>query len=199
MRSRISELIGGESGRVYEEVLAGVDAGIYHSVPHEFIDRAHHIYKNSHPDRKNVHGRVFEYLICETLAQQNIVPFYCQATFERVPNVKFDIVLYDPREPVVLSIKTSLRERYKQADLEGQALQAVYRKAKSYLITLSDEEAPSVNQKIAEGAVMGLQKCVVASSAQYDELLKILKNKSFGMAEKVRPLDGQLFQTSAGD
>jgi len=40
-----------------------------------------------------------------------------------------------------LTIKTSLRERYKQADLEGLALKQVYRKSKTYLITLSGQES----------------------------------------------------------
>ncbi len=36
--------------------------------------------------------------------------------FERVPNADFDVVLYQSNSPVVLTMKTSLRERYKLND-----------------------------------------------------------------------------------
>ena len=77
-----------------------------------------------------------------------------------VPNINFDFLLYS-REygPVVLSAKTSLRERYKQADLEGMMLRQVHRNAKTYLITLNSDEAKSVNSKISNGQVLGIEEC----------------------------------------
>ncbi|MDE7137830.1 MAG: hypothetical protein K2O29_05155 [Ruminococcus sp.] len=44
-----------------------------------------------------------------------------------MPNVDFDIILYTQEQyPIALSLKTSVRERYKQADLEGVALKNMY-------------------------------------------------------------------------
>lgn len=82
---------------------------------------------------------------------EEIQPFYYQAKFHHVPPCKCDIVLYDDRRPVVLSVKVSLLERYKQADLEGIALRQVYRQARQYLITLNRQEVarkpPRIDQR----------------------------------------------------
>lgn len=59
-----------------------------------------------------------------------------------VPNVIYDLMFYtSERGPICISAKTSLRERYKQADLEAIALKYVHRKALSYLVTLQTNEA----------------------------------------------------------
>lgn len=74
-----------------------------------------------------------------------------------VPNVIYDLMFYtSERGPICWSVKTSLRERYKQADLEAIALKYVHRKALSYLITLEENEAKSVKAKIKSGALLGL-------------------------------------------
>ena len=76
-------------------------------------------------------------------------------------------------------MKTSLRERYKQADLEAVALKYVHRKAENYLLTMDREEAESVSRKIATGAVLGLDKAVLASSDEFDSFVNNLKTKTF--------------------
>ena len=118
------------------------------------------------------------------------MPFYYQASFERIPNALFDIVFYDPKAPVVFTIKTSLRERYKQSDLEGIALKQVYRKAKTYLITLSAKEIDSIKRKIKEGSVTGIDECFLANEKDFDNLLKKLKKEDFIKAKKVLPIEG---------
>ena len=138
-----------------------------------------------------MNGRVFEFTICETLKREGIAPFYYQANFTLVPNADFDLVCYHPRRPVVLSAKVSLRERYKQADLEGFALRQVYRNARSYLLTLSDEHI-GVQEKIREGDVAGLVDCIRADSPAYDTLLDELKSESFSLAEEIIPIEGKL-------
>ena len=72
--------------------------------------------------------------------QQEITSFYYQAKFELMQNVDFDILLYHPQKPVALTMKVSLRERYKQADLESLELKRVFREARCYLITLEEEK-----------------------------------------------------------
>ena len=119
-----------------------------------------------------------------------MLPFYYQASFERIPNACFDIVFYDPKAPVVFTIKTSLRERYKQSDLEGMALKQVYRKAKTYLITLSAEEIDSIKRKIKDGSITGIDNCFLANEKDFDSLLKELKKENFIKAKKVLPIDG---------
>lgn len=90
----------------------------------------------------NLNGKMFEVLLATVLVRERILPFYISVEVAFVPNVVYDLMLYDcAAGPICVSAKTSLRERYKQADLEAYALKSVHRRAKYYLVTLSHEEA----------------------------------------------------------
>ncbi len=97
------------------------------------------------------------------------------------------ILLHTQREfgPIIFSAKTSLRERYKQADLEGMMLRQVHRRSKSYLITLNELEANNVNEKIKNGQVLGLDSVIVASNESFDELIAKLKTYNYYKPEKI--------------
>ena len=106
--------------------------------------------------------------------------FKYQANDAFVPNVEFDFVAYSQQHgPIILSAKTSLRERYKQADLEGMMIRQVHRRAKSYLLTLDYKAALLVNDKISKGQVLGLDKVIVATDRAFDDLIKSLQNFDF--------------------
>lgn len=93
------------------------------------------------------------------------------------------------RGPICWSVKTSLRERYKQADLESIALKYVHRKALSYLITLSEKEANSVKTKIKTGDVIGLDNVVVATKPEFDDLVAELKAFDFQELPTVKVIE----------
>jgi len=121
-----------------------------------------------------------------------IVPFYYQAF---IPNVNFDIVCYNDVSPVVLSCKVSLRERWKQADLEGLAIKQVYRKSKVHLITAAENEQDRLQKKIKSENVNGLDSCILAQSPDFDRLLMDLKKQSFIVAEEINPIQrGKLYE-----
>src|SRR5690606_2042332 len=114
--------------------------------------------------------------------REGILPIYMSAKVAFVPNVIYDIMFYTAgRGPICWSVKTSLRERYKQADLESIALKYVHRKALSYLITLEANEARSVKAKIKSGDVIGLDDVIVATSEDFNQL--ILELKEFELSE----------------
>ncbi|HEU0125143.1 MAG TPA: hypothetical protein VFQ56_02460, partial [Flavobacterium sp.] len=115
----------------------------------------------------SLNGKIFEYLLATLFIREGILPIYLSAKVAFVPNVIYDILFYSQANgPVCISAKTSLRERYKQADLEAIALKYVHRKALSYLITLEENEAKSVTSKIKSGDVIGLDKVIVATSSE---------------------------------
>jgi hypothetical protein len=144
---------------------------------------------------RNDNGAIFEYLVAVCLYSKKILPFYLQAKISFVPNATYDIVLYNSEGyPITLSIKTSLRERYKQADLEGLALKNVHRRAKNYLITLSAKEYPSVKKKIQEGDVAGLDSIVLADSKEFDELIDRLSSMSFVKPEAIKVIQGKVVE-----
>lgn len=134
----------------------------------------------------SLNGSVFEGLLATVFYRSGISPIYVQATISFVPNVDFDFIAYSNEfGPISLSAKTSLRERYKQADLEGMILRQVHREARSFLITLDADTARTVNEKISKGQVLGLEEVVVATDKKFDTLISELKKLSFIKPEKI--------------
>ena len=138
-------------------------------------------------EKKNnsLNGNIFEAIVITALIKEEILPIYTQTNLEFVPNVDYDIVLFPKKEdgevdvsaPIVLSLKTSLRERYKQADLEGLALKDVYKRGVSYLVTLDDTSTIElVNEKIKQKDIRGIDGFISAISSEFDELIAGLKS-----------------------
>lgn len=195
MRSRVAEIAG---NTLLVNILAGLPEGLRGA---ELVLSGYESYKKSvdhTAQRARVkNGLVFEALLLEALLAEDISPIYYQATVEHVPNVVFDILLYDSKRPAVLSCKTSLRERWKQADLEGTVLKQVYGGARSVLLTLSDE-GYNVQQKIDNHEVHGLDEVIVISRGQsaFDKLLRNLAEWQIAKAKEVMPVDGTLLELS---
>lgn len=144
-----------------------------------------------HPERNNnINGKVFEYILATLCVRENILPVYMSAKVAFVPNVIYDIMFYSTeRGPICWSVKTSLRERYKQADLEAIALKYVHRKALNYLITLETNEARSVKAKIKTGDVIGLDDVIVATSEDFNQLIIELKKYQFSDPPTVKVIE----------
>ncbi len=128
-------------------------------------------YIENYNEDNSINGKLFEYIVVSLLINRNILPLYVQAKVAFVPNVDFDLLLYTDEKPIALSAKTSLRERYKQADLEAIALKYVHRKAECYLITMSEKENDNINKKIKNGDLIGLDRCYYAGSSDFDALI----------------------------
>lgn len=193
MRSKIEKIATGKSGEVYSKLMESLT---YDCPPHAFIGKAYNLYKDTcntaAQKSRSINGGVFEFLVAETLAQEGITPFYYQARFVFIPDAAFDILLYDETRPVALSMKVSLRERYKQAGAEGKALADVYNQSENILVTLSEKEAPSVAAKIKKSGIKGLDRCVLAHKQEYTDLLNELANRKFSEAAKVLPVKGKI-------
>jgi len=119
-------------------------------------------------------GSMWECIINSLLYREGLLPFYRQAKVAFVPNVNFDIILYTHSFPVNISLKTSLRERYKQADLEAIALKYVHRRAKSFLLTLESEEAKCCKEKVKSGEIIGLDRIIDCNTCEVNDLFNEL-------------------------
>jgi hypothetical protein len=155
--------------------------------PNEYIQKYWNAFLR-HPERNNnLNGKVFEYILATLCVREGILPIYISAKVAFVPNVIYDLMFYSTeRGPICWSVKTSLRERYKQADLEAIALKYVHRKALSYLITLGENEAKSVKAKIKSGDVIGLDDVIVATSEDFNQLIIELKEFEFSEPPTVK-------------
>lgn len=125
---------------------------------------------------RGINGKIFEYIIATLLIREKIFPIFMNAKVAFVPNINYDLLLYTSDQgPICLSAKTSFRERYKQADLEAIALKYVHRKSKSYLLTLTEADAISVNSKQRTGDVIGLDQAIYTLSFDFDNLITDIK------------------------
>ena len=168
-----------KAGKVFDSLFPSF-IDIQYNTPSEYVGIYWDAYQKVPDMNSNLNGKIFEYILATLCVRENILPLYLSAKVAFVPNVIYDLMFYTAeRGPICWSVKTSLRERYKQADLESIALKYVHRKALSYLITLEKNEAKSVKAKIKTGDVIGLDEVIVATEPEFDLLVAELKKYQF--------------------
>jgi hypothetical protein len=171
--------------------------GVDYQKPAEYITKYWNAYKLHREGNSNLNGRIFEYILATLFVRENILPIYMSAKVAFVPNVIYDLMFYTTeRGPICISAKTSLRERYKQADLEAIALKYVHRKSLSYLITLEENEARNVKAKIKNGDVIGLDEVIVATSNEFNELVEKLKTFEYSEPPTVKVIESNQIITT---
>lgn len=186
-----------KTASVFESLFDEVDfEHIQYSSPQDYIAQYWDKYLSTGKHSNTINGNFFEMVIHTLLYREGLIPFYAQAKVAFVPNVKFDTILYTPARPISLSLKTSLRERYKQADLEAIALQHVHRRAESYLLTLDPNEAELCKAKIKDGGIIGLNKIIDCSTSDIDNLIAELHQIKSELAEaqSIKVVTGNLIK-----
>lgn len=135
---------------------------------------------------RGLNGKYFETVLATLFYNRKLVPFYLSAKVAFVPDILYDFIFYDKTTgPVCVSAKTSLRERYKQADLEAMALKSVHRRSESYLLTLDGPAATQVAAKIRAGDMLGLDGVVDAESADMDRFVEAMSGREFAVPGQV--------------
>jgi hypothetical protein len=169
----------GKSAKIFAEICPDIFAERELS-PAQFVNRLWAAYTSYYPSNNSVNGNIFEFIIAAVLLREGIKPFHRQVKLAFVPGIDFDLILLpDTLHLVSLSLKTSFRERYKQADLEAMALKNVHRQAKCYLLTLEPTEAGFIKTKISTGEVQFLDEAIAAKSEEFDSLIRSLANLIF--------------------
>lgn len=164
--------------------------------PSEYVRIYWDLYNKNSETNNNLNGKIFEYILATLCVREGILPLYMSAKVAFVPNVIYDLMFYTAeRGPICWSVKTSLRERYKQADLEAIALKYVHRKALNYLITLSNTEAQGVKAKIKTGDIIGLDNVIVATEPEFDVIISELKQFVFAEPPTVKVIESNQIVT----
>lgn len=158
--------------------------------PSETVRKLWQKYNKTEACTNSMNGKILELIITIILYNSDIMPFYTNAKVHFVPGVNYDILLFSKDNfPIILSVKTSLRERWKQADLEALALNNVYRKAQTYLLTLEEQEASvRLNNK---DEWLGLDDIIYCCSGEFDKLIDKLKEYKYITPEKIELIDAQ--------
>jgi hypothetical protein len=128
-------------------------------------------------------GWWLEWATLVALKQNQLLPAYWQAEFVKLPDNFNDVMLWSKEHgPVILSCKTSLRERYKQADLEAVALRQFFPDAKFFLLTLDADKrhVARTRKKIADGELLAVQAIYDETNA--DELFAFLRTLTLSAA-----------------
>lgn len=134
------------------------------------------------PGQQSTRGELFELIIAVCLTNHGILPFYYQAKLALIPETDYDFVLWAKAGPIALSVKTSLRERIKQAALEAVALKMVHRRAECFVLTLDHGEAENAQRKVLSGDLPALSGVIKADTGEFDALLVRLASVSMSEA-----------------
>lgn len=186
-----------KTAKTFESLFGDIDfEHVEYSSPKDYIKQYWDKYQERGLSNNTLNGNIFEIIIYTLLYREGLTPFYTQAKVAFVPNVDFDTILYTPSRPISLSLKTSLRERYKQADLEAIALVHVHRRAKSYLLTLDPNEAAICKSKVKSGEIIGLDGIIDCNTSDIDNLISELKDirKELQVSPKVEVIMGNLIK-----
>ncbi len=159
--------------------------------PSQVVTKLWAKYKADYESNNSTNGSVFEEIIGFVFAKEGCLPFYMQAKVAYVPNVNYDFIFYDEAlGPISLSAKTSLRERWKQADLEAVALKYVHRNALSYAITLNKDEAKTRLNNLKD--CMALNDFILADSDRFNELVDEIKTRKLQLAGSVEVITSNM-------
>ena len=182
-----------KSSIIFENLFGETDfLHISYSSPQEYVRLYWDRYRNTAETNNSLNGNIFEIIIKTLLYREGF--FYTKAKVAFVPNIEYDALLYTPSRPISLSLKTSLRERYKQADLEAIALKYVHRQAICYLLTLDSDEADDNKEKIRKGEIIGLDKIIDCNCSDIDNMIEELHSieKDFCESHKIDIIKGNL-------
>ena len=184
--------MAGESREVLKAILPDIFAD-KELLPSVFIKKYWSVFETKFP-KSELRGPVFELLLASTFCRTQLFPFYKGAQIGFIPGIKYDFVFYTVEHgPIVISAKTSLRERWKQADLEAMALKNVHRKSLSYLVTLDKDAVRTRREKEAES--IGLNGFVMADHSEFDELIESLGKMSIVEAPEIKAIETGAFIT----
>jgi hypothetical protein len=169
--------------------------------PSSFLSRSWNNYENRTERNNRYDNYLFKLILSTVFRKESLFPFYENSKVLDLAYTNYDFVFHSSvsdntlYRPICISAKTSLRERYKQADLEAIALKYVHRKALSFLVTLNSAEAKSVKGKIKSCDVIGLDRVIVATSSEFDELIIELKEYQFSEPPTVKVIQSNQIVT----
>jgi hypothetical protein len=165
------------------------------SAPMLFMNRAWKIYQKIGAHSNSGNGKAFEECLSHIFEKCELTPFYKQASIDLIPVIKYDFVFAMKNDTfITISAKTSLRERWRQADLESYVVKTKYHDSKSYLITLSYSEASARNKNKKDW--LGLEEVIIATSDDFISLIRKLERLKFILLQRIR--NGKVVKAKTG-
>ena len=99
---------------------------------------------------KQLRGQILEQVFLAAIINDGLLPVHLRFRIRCVYTTRFDFVWWrDQKHPWTLNVKTSLRERFKQAICDSILMKRLYPDQMSYVFTLNREEAIARQRDIA--------------------------------------------------
>ena len=189
---------GSKTERIFESLFPEKTfLDVEYTHPSEYVTKYWEAYQNTGIDNNSLNGKIFELIISTLFIRENLLPMYLQAKVAFIPNVEYDLILYNKEQgPISISLKTSLRERKKQADLEAIALKYVHRKSQCYLVSLESQEVTSAKNDLRNGYMLGLDNVILANADEFDVFIEDLKKKTYTESGRVEIIESNQIVTS---
>jgi hypothetical protein len=119
-------------------------------------------------------GQAFAIIIAFLLEREKIKILKMDEELEDVKFVKPDfLVESNSKKKMFLSLKVSIRERWKQADWESMRFKKVYLESKTIVLMNHEQESKSLKEKLPD---IDLDYVFYASSNDINELFKMIKS-----------------------
>lgn len=137
---------------------------------------------------------MFKSITLSVMLATNIKEFYFQARLFPYLNIEHDCLVYSKEcGQIMLNFGVNIIGHYKSVDMKASIIKQAYPRSKSYLITMDEKEAATVNNKIKIGQVLGLDYVIVANHSSFDELIKELQSYTLYKPEPVDVLTSTRF------
>ena len=134
-------------------------------------------YQNKHYIKKgkkinnNINGQAFEIIFALILDHENILIDSMDSEILSIPLVRPDFIV-KKNINFFISLKTSIRERWKQADWESMKYKKKFADAKCYLLVNNQKDCESLKNKISSLDIDGVY---YAGSKDINNLIAIIK------------------------
>jgi hypothetical protein len=146
------------------------------AIPSRFMESAYAKFCTGIP-RHN--GKLFEGLFLAILGRAGLSHVILDAEYSCLPYSTVDVAIYnDQKSPALISLKSSLRERWKQSDLEFSRIKSLNPRAVCAIATLEDAGMPL--RLLEENRLLGSDFIVDCRVPSHWEkfLSKIIKSKN---------------------
>ena len=131
-------------------------------------------------------GSIFEYLMMCVFFRNNINPFFYQVNLSFVHNVTFDFVLFDTnKKPIIISLKTSGKDAYKQVELECFVAKQVHKNCRTIYITYEDDAIRFIERKKDLSEIHNIDEVYSTQDKDFDKLIKNLSSRDYIDPQKI--------------
>ena len=131
-------------------------------------------------------GSIFEYLMMCVFFRNDICPFFYQVNLSFVHNVTFDLVLFDTsKKPIIISLKTSGKDAYKQVELECFAAKQVHKNCRTIYLTYEDDAIRFIERKKELAEIHNIDEIYSTQDKDFDKLIKDLSSRDYIDPQKI--------------